>query len=148
MFPVMFSLFLGVLMSFIIINQYESLDGITVSKEAKKIYFIQKGSYSEKSNMEEDLKSFKNYIYNVEDNMYHAYVALTSNKDNSNKIMNIYKEENIETIEKEKIVDNSDFYKILTQYDELLNKTDDKQSVKTIIDQILSKYEEFVNGEH
>lgn len=133
-------------MSFVIIHQYESLDGITVSNEAKKIYFIQRGSYAEKNNMEEDMKNFKNYIFNVEDNMYHAYIALTSSKENSNKIMEMYKSQNIETIEKEKIVDNSEFIEVLNQYDRLLSKTDDSETIKTIINQILSKYEEYVNG--
>lgn len=133
-------------MSFVIIHQYESLDGITVSNEAKKIYFIQRGSYAEKNNMEEDMKNFKNYIFNVEDNMYHAYIALTSSKENSNKIIEMYKSQNIETIEKEKIVDNSEFIEVLNQYDRLLSKTDDSETIKTIINQILSKYEEYVNG--
>ena len=146
LFPIVISLCLGIFMSFVIIHQYESLDGITVSNEAKKIYFIQRGSYAEKNNMEEDMKNFKNYIFNVEDNMYHAYIALTSSKENSNKIIEMYKSQNIETIEKEKIVDNSEFIEVLNQYDRLLSKTDDSETIKTIINQILSKYEEYVNG--
>lgn len=148
LFPITISLFLGIAMAYFIIHQYESLDGIVVSKEAREIYFIQRGMYSKKENMEEDMRSFKNYIFSVEDNMYHAYVAVTTSKENGDKIVNMYKEENIETIEKKKIVDNSEFIEVLTQYDELLSKTNDKDTIKTINNQILSKYEEFVNGKH
>lgn len=133
-------------MSYYMISQYESLDNIAVSKEAKTLYFIQRGTYKEKENMDSDMNVFSNYIYSVEDNLFHAYIAVTSNKDNAIKIQNIYKDEGIETVIKEKIVDNLEFYKILIKYDELLSKTSDSGSIKTIVNQVLSKYEEYVNA--
>ena len=63
------------------------------------------------------------------------------------KIQNYFKKIGYETIIKEKIVDNSEFNDILSQYDEILSKTNDDESIKVICSQVISKYEEYVNGE-
>ena len=90
------------------------------------------------------MKEFTNYIYNVENNEYHTYIGITTSKENSLKIQNYYKEIGYDTSIVEKITDNSDFINILGQYDELLTKTDDKESIKVICNQVLAKYEELV----
>ncbi len=113
---------------------------------ATQLFYVQKGVYSDKGSMEEDMKGFTNYIYNVEDNMYHAYIGVSNYKNNAEKVLNVYKNDGIETIIKESIVDNSEFVEILKQYDDVLSKTDDSESVKVISRQILAKYEEYVNG--
>lgn len=145
-FPVSVSLCLGIFMAYFIIHQYESYDGITVSKMASKLFFIQKGVYSDKSNMTDGMKDFVNYIYNVEDNMYYTYIGISSVKDNAVKIQNFYKKIGYETYIKEKIVDSHDFVKVLNEYDNVLTKTNDDESIKAICNQVLSKYEEYVNG--
>ena len=144
--PIFISLSLGVFMAYFIIHQYESLDGITVSNMASKIYYIQSGVYSDKANMENNMKDFTNYIYNVEDNMYYTYVGVSAFKDNAEKIQKYYKDIGYDTLIEEKIVDNHDFMEILSQYDEILSKTSDNESIKVICNQVLAKYEEYVNG--
>ena len=135
-------------MAYFIISQYESYDGITVSKNASKLYFIQNGVFSKKENMEESMKNFSNYIYSVEDNMYYSYIGITSIKQNAEKIKNYYQKNGYETIIKEKIIDNSEFNKILNEYDKILSKSEEDDSIKIICTQVLSKYEEYENGKH
>ena len=94
--------------------------------------------------MNDNMNDFTNYIYNVEDNQYHTYIGITASKDNASKIQNYYKEVGYETEVEERITDNKDFINILRQYDELLSKTDDSESVKVICNQVLAKYEELV----
>lgn len=144
--PLSASLFIGIFFAFFIIHQYESLDGITVSALASEIYYVQRGVYSDRENMENNMKEFTNYIYNVEDNMYHTYIGVSKYKKNAEKIKRIYKDEGIETIIKKKIESSSDFLEILNQYDDILKKTDDTESIKVITRQTLAKYEEYVNG--
>jgi len=144
--PFSVSLLIGVSLAYFIIHQYESLDGITVSALASEIYYVQRGVYSDRENMENNMKDFTNYIYNVEDNMYHTYIGVSKYKENAEKIQNIYKNEGIETIIKNKIVDSKDFMEILSRYDDRLKKTDDTESIKVITRQTLAKYEEYVNG--
>lgn len=144
--PMLFSLIIGVLMAFFIINQYDSYSGITVSKFASKLYFIQSGVYSNKDNMFEAMGKFSNYIYSIEDNLFYSYIGVSGDKGNALKIQDYYKKKGYDTFIKEKIVDNSEFNEILSQYDEVLSKTSDDESIKVICSQVLSKYEEYVNG--
>lgn len=147
-YPIFTSTLLGIAMAFLIIKQYESLDNIQISPNAKKIYYIQRGVYSDKEKMENNMKDFQNYIYNVEDNQYHTYIGVSKNKDNASKIQRVYGNNGIETIIKENTIDNSNFIEILETYDKLLNKTEDEESIKVLSRQTLSKYEEYVNGKY
>ena len=142
--PVSISLILGISMAYFIIRQYETMPTLAVSSEAETLYYIQRGVYQDIDTMNDNMKDFTNYIYNVEDNQYHSYVGITTSKDNASKIQNYYKEAGYETEVEERITDNKDFINILKQYDELLAKTDDSESVKVICNQVLAKYEELV----
>lgn len=143
-FPVSVSLILGIGMAYFIIKQYEEMPALAVSSDAETLYYIQRGVYSDLDNMKNNMKEFSHYIYNVEDNQYYAYIGVTTNKDNALKIQNYYKSIGYETFLKDKITDNEDFINVLRQYDELLAKTNDNESIKTICNQVLAKYEELV----
>ena len=144
LFPVSASLILGVLMAYFIIKQYETLPALAVSSEAESLYYIQRGIYSDMDSMKDNMKDFNHYIYNVEDNQYYTYIGITANKDNALKIQNYYKSIGYDTFLKEKITDDEEFINILSQYDGLLSKTDDSESIKVICNQVLAKYEELV----
>lgn len=144
LFPIFVSLVLGTFMAYFIIRQYEDLPALAVSSEAETLYYIQRGVYSDMDNMKNNMKEFSHYIYNVEDNQYYTYVGITTNKENALKIQNYYKSLGYDTLLKDKITDNGDFINILKQYDELLSKTDDNESIKVICNQVLAKYEELV----
>lgn len=143
-FPVFVSLIIGVSMAYFIIKQYETLPALAVSSDAESLFYIQRGVYSDMDNMKNNMKDFTHYIYNVEENQYYAYIGITTSKENALKIQNYYKSLGYDTFLKEKITDNKDFINILKQYDELLAKTDDNESIKVICNQVLAKYEELV----
>ena len=86
LFPVSVSLILGVSMAYFIIKQYETMPTLAVSSEAQTLYYIRRGVYSDMQNMENNMKEFTNYIYNVENNEYHTYIGITTSKENSLKI--------------------------------------------------------------
>ena len=96
--------------------------------------------------MFEAMGKFSNYIYSIEDNLFYSYIGVSGDKGNALKIQDYYKKKGYDTFIKEKIVDNSEFNEILSQYDEVLSKTSDDESIKVICSQVLSKYEEYVNG--
>ena len=143
--PISVSLIIGISMAYIIIKQYETLPALAVSSHAETLYYVQRGVYSDMDNMKNNMKEFTHYIYNVEENKYYTYIGITTNKENALKIQKYYKSIGYDTFLKDKITDNKEFIDILKQYDELLAKTDDNESVKVICDQILAKYEELVN---
>lgn len=132
-------------MAYFIIKQYEGMPILAVSSNAETLYYVERGIYSDLENMENNMKEFTDYIYNTENNQYHTYIGITTNKENALKIQNYYKNLGYDTNLVEKITDNKEFINILRQYDELLNKTDDSESIKTICNQVLAKYEEMVN---
>ena len=132
-------------MAYFIIKQYEGMPILAVSSNAETLYYVERGIYSDLENMENNMKDFTDYIYNTENNQYHTYIGITTNKENALKIQNYYKNLGYDTNLVEKITDNKEFINILRQYDELLNKTDDSESIKTICNQVLAKYEEMVN---
>ena len=144
LFPVTFSLIIGIGMAYFIIRQYEDMPALAVSSEAETLYYIQRGVYSDLDSMKDNMKDFTHYIYSVEDNQYYAYIGITTSKENALKIQNYYKSVGYDTFLKDKITDNKDFINILRQYDELLSKTDDSESIKVICNQVLAKYEELV----
>jgi len=135
-------------MSYFIISQYETSDMVAVSSNATNLYYIQRGVYSTKENMNNNMKDFRYYIYNVEDNMYYTYIGISNNRDNALKIQKYYKSLGYDTYIKEKMTDNKSFITVLKQYDQLLSSTNDDNTIKVICNQILAKYEELVNGEY
>lgn len=135
-------------MSYFIISQYETSEAIAVSSNATNLYYIQRGVYSTKENMNNNMKDFRYYIYNVEDNMYYTYIGISNSRDNALKIQKYYKSLGYDTYIKEKMTDNKSFIKVLKQYDQLLSSTNDDNTIKVICNQILAKYEELVNGEY
>ncbi len=135
-------------MSYFLISSYDKEGSITVSSHAETIYYIQRGVYSNKENMENNMKDFTHYIYNVEDNMYYTYIGITKNKKNAEKIKDYYKQKGFDTYIKEKITDNKSFLTILGQYDELLSKTKEPETINVICNQVLSKYEELIKNEY
>ena len=144
LFPVTVSLIIGIGMAYFIIRQYEDMPALAVSSEAETLYYIQRGVYSDLDSMKDNMKVFTHYIYSVENNQYYAYIGITTSKENALKIQNYYKSVGYDTFLKDKITDNKDFINILRQYDELLSKTDDSESIKVICNQVLAKYEELV----
>lgn len=144
LFPVTVSLILGIGMAYFIIKQYENMPALAVSAQAENLYYIQRGVYSDLDNMKKNMQDFTQYIYNVENNQYYAYIGITTSKENALKIQNYYKSVGYDTFLKEKITDNEEFINILKQYDELLSKTEDNESIKVICNQVLAKYEELV----
>ena len=147
-FPIFLSLLIGTTMAYLLINSYDNPESLSISKNAERIYYLQKGVYSNKDSMLDNMQEFENYIYNVEDNMYHVYIGITKNKKNAEKIKGFYKQKGYDIYIKEKTTDNTKFLKIIGQYDEVLSQTNDTNTIEVICKQVLSKYEEMVNGEY
>ena len=91
LFPVTISLLIGISMAYFIIKQYEGMPILAVSSNAETLYYVERGIYSDLENMENNMKDFTDYIYNTENNQYHTYIGITTNKENALKIQNYYK---------------------------------------------------------
>lgn len=141
------ALVIGFFLCYIFLNQYDNFDGIKVSSTGEKLYFIQYGVFSNLESLEENTISLQNYIYNEQDGLYYVYVGITHKEENANKIAKYYKELGYDAIIKQYEITNKKFINELVNYDEVLLNTNDNTVIASIINQVLSKYEEVViNG--
>ena len=147
LFTFLIALIIGFFLSNFFLKQYDDYSGIKVSNVGEKLYFIQYGVFSNLESLEENTISLQNYVYNKQDNLYYVYIGITKEAENAKKIIDYYKQKGYETIKKEYVISNQKFLDILLNYDEVLKSTTDETVISSILNQILSKYEEVViNG--
>lgn len=143
--PTVMAIIVGVLISKFIFSLYDTDTKLTTTfNQTETVYFLQIGAYSSKENMESSTSSFPHYIYKYDNNLYYVFVAITKNKEVLSKLKGYYKDLGYNIYEKEYNVSNSEFLKILNEYDNLLLKVEDTNTYNTIIGNVLKKYEEVV----
>lgn len=146
--PILSALLVGFLLAKFMIDQYDKKENLkTVFNSYETLYFIQQGVYSTKESMEKNMSDFAYYIYNIENDKYYTYIGITKTKENSDKLKGFYEKLGYITYIKEINVDNIGFIEILNQYDQLLETTEDENTIKAICSQVLSKYEELILNE-
>lgn len=129
-------------MGVFIFTKYDKNKTTLVSADlimTNKIYVYQYAVYS---NLENLKKLNIDYTYELNNDKYYVYVGMTSNKDNIDKLKKYFEDLNYDIYVKEIDV-ASDFYEILKQYDLLLNEAVTNESIKTILNTTLAKFEEY-----
>lgn len=121
---------LGLLISFYYYNVLKNNINIKV------ISIFQTGVYSsyDEALIASDSKSKIFY----DGKLYHIYDSIVSDKTSKEKMINFYKENNIDYYIKEKYV-NTSLYENINKYSELIKISDD-ESLKIINKQIIEKY--------
>ena len=141
------SLVIGFFLSYFIFKQYKGFNGITVYKEGDEYFFLQQGIYDSKEEMEKNSINLENYIYRKEDDKFYMYVGITKNRDNVQKMIEYYKNKNIEVSMKQFYISSNKYKEIITNLDNILINSNDEVVINEIINQGLSKYEEIIlNG--
>ena len=141
-FPIFLAIITGGIMAYIVFSQYNTTKIKTVFNESEKVKLLQIGVYSSLKSMKESMKDIEYYIYNKDQNMYYVYVGITNNKEVLEKLKNYYSSRWYDIYVKDVIIDNEKFIQILNQYDNLLIKSNDEETLKTVSIKILKKYEE------
>ena len=141
-FPIFLAIITGGIMAYIVFSQYNTTKIKTVFNESEKVKLLQIGVYSSLKSMKESMKDIEYYIYNKDQNMYYVYVGITNNKEVLEKLKNYYSSRGYDIYVKDVIIDNEKFIQILNQYDNLLIKRNDEETLKTVSIKILKKYEE------
>ena len=146
--PILSALLVGFLLAKFMIEQYDKKENLkTVFNSYETLYFIQQGVYSTEESMKKNMADFAYYIYNIENDKYYTYIGITKTKQNSDKLKGFYEKLGYITYIKEIDVDNVGFIEILNQYEQLLETTEDENTIKAICSQVLSKYEELILNE-
>ena len=145
--PVLLALLTGFIMGNFMFKEY-GIDNVTLpvlkSADMRTLSFLQVGVYNTLDSMKKNLEGLENYIYVIEDNKYHAYVAITANADNVDKLTGFYQEMGYITYVKSIASSDTEFLNELDKYDELLSKTSDLNAIRVINQNILTSYKELV----
>lgn|SRR5574344_1731944 len=145
LFPYLLAIIIGIYLGKVVIDGYKSKESLqTVFNDSEKYYVIEQGVYSSMDELKQNTSKLTYYIYNEEDGLFYVYLGITKNKDNQKKLSSYFKELGYEVHEKEIFLDNKNFSNVINDYDEMLKKTTDKNAIKTIYLQVLSKYNELV----
>lgn len=115
--------------------------------EGETYFFLQEGTYSSKEIMEENTKSITSKIIEEKNNKFYVYIGITKKEENARKIKNIYEKNNYEIYIKEVTLKNEEFSSNMTQFDLLMNSTDNDEEILTITEVVLANYEEIIKNQ-
>lgn len=122
----------------------------TTFSEGETYYFLQAGSYSSLDILNENTQNLTSKITEEENNKFYVYVGITKSIKNAKKIKKVYENQNYTIYIKEVILDNVELSSNITQFDLLLNSTDNPEEIITINEVVLANYEEIIKkwGKH
>ena len=126
------------------IDQYENKQDVIPSYKAsgEKVYFIQYGVYSSVKSMEDNTINLTKYIYMFKNDLYYVFIGITKDNKNLDKLKGYFDNIGYSTYVKEFEIKDFSFLDTLTNYDLLLEQTNDQSSIKEIQTKILEIYED------
>lgn len=107
-------------------------------------YFIQEGSYTSKTILEENTKNLNVKLVNEENSKYYVYLGITKSETIAKKLKSLYEEDGYQIYIKEVKLNNPEFESNVTQFDLLLNSATTKDEILTIEEVVLASYEEII----
>lgn len=135
-FPLGVSVFFGFICGKLVYGVYN--DDIENRLGSSKLYLVLNGEYLTYDLMREE-NNGNNYIYYKDDDGYKSVVGITNDKDNIDKIKQLYSD----TVSVEEYYISSDlFNEKQLEYDDKLKNTDDIYEVRDVVDNILNLYRE------
>ncbi len=140
--PILISVMLGSLIGKFMVDQYKQNE--MVFNEQNKVFVLQQGIYESEDEYNEATANIPFKVLVVEENSFLCYVAMTQNENNIDKIRNYFTNLGVEVYLKEIIVSNYEFINNLSQYDILLSISDTDEEIKSIMQTIISSYNEMV----
>lgn len=140
---VLLAILIGILFGKIMFNQY---DGKLkeVFNEEEKVYFLQQGVYSSLESVSKNTATVNHYVVEKDDLYYRVYAGITKNEKNIDKIREVLIAAGNDIYVRKLNLNQASFLDILTQYDLLLEKTDEKTQILQIQKQVLNQYKELV----
>lgn len=118
-----------------------------VFSDGNTYYFLQEGVYSSKEIMEENIKNIDQKAVEFSDDKYYVYLGITRNKENAQKIKDIYDKQGYQLYTKEVNLSDEEFYNNVVQFDMLIENTTDEEEILTIEEVVLANYEEIIKND-
>ena len=115
-----------------------------IFNEGETYYFLQIATSTNKELLEENTKNLSTKIIEDDRGKYYVYIGITKNIENAKKIKRIYENQDYNIYIKEKQLSNDELSSNITQFDLLINSTDEKEEILTINKVVLANYEEII----
>ena len=134
--PIFLSVFCGFVCGRLMFSIYEDKGSSIL--DSNVIYLLQDSSYSDYETMKASGVS-ANYIYYEEDGKYNMVVAMTKNKNNIEKIKDVYGKDLKVT---EYLLSDDSINDMIDEYDIKLGSTTDSEEIKKIIIDMINIYKD------
>ena len=134
--PIFLSVFCGFVCGRLMFSIYEDKGSSIL--DSNVIYLLQDSSYSDYETMKASVVS-ANYIYYEEDGKYNMVVAMTKNKNNIEKIKEVYGKDLKVT---EYLLSDDSINDMIDEYDIKLGSTTDGEEIKKIIIDMINIYKD------
>lgn len=134
--PIFLSVFCGFVCGRLMFSIYEDKGSSIL--DSNVIYLLQDSSYSDYETMKASGVS-ANYIYYEEDGKYNMVVAMTKNKNNIEKIKEVYGKDLKVT---EYLLGDDSINDMIDEYDIKLGSTTDGEEIKKIIIDMINIYKD------
>ena len=134
--PIFLSVFCGFVCGRLMFSIYEDKGSNVLNSNV--IYLLQDSSYSDYDTMKASGVS-ANYIYYEEDGKYNMVVAMTKNKNNIEKIKEVYGKDLKVT---EYLLSDDSINDMIDEYDIKLGSTTDGEEIKKIIIDMINIYKD------
>lgn len=134
--PIFLSVFCGFVCGRLMFSIYEDKGSNVLNSNV--IYLLQDSSYSDYDTMKASGVS-SNYIYYEEDGKYNMVVAMTKNKNNIEKIKEVYGKDLKVT---EYLLGDDSINDMIDEYDIKLGSTTDGEEIKKIIIDMINIYKD------
>lgn len=134
--PIFLSVFCGFVCGRLMFSIYEDKGSNVLNSNV--IYLLQDSSYSDYETMKASGVS-SNYIYYEEDGKYNMVVAMTKNKNNIEKIKDVYGKDLKVT---EYLLSDDSINDMIDEYDIKLGSTTDGEEIKKIIIDMINIYKD------
>ena len=134
--PIFLSVFCGFVCGRLMFSIYEDKGSNVLNSNV--IYLLQDSSYSDYETMKASGVS-SNYIYYEEDGKYNMVVAMTKNKNNIEKIKEVYGKDLKVT---EYLLSDDSINDMIDEYDIKLGSTTDGEEIKKIIIDMINIYKD------
>ena len=132
--PIFLSVVCGCVCGRVMFSIYEDKGSSIL--DSNLIYLLEDNAYDDYDSMKASTIS-SNYIYYEDDGKYKRVVAMTKNKDNIDKIRNVY---DSELIMHEYLLNDEEINNKLEEYDSRLEKVNSENEIKDIIIDMINVY--------
>ena len=85
-------------------------------------------------------------IIEYKDKKYYVYLGITKDKKIAQKLNNIYEKKGLKLYEKEQTINNEEFNNNVTQFDLLINSSNNEDEILAIEEVVLENYDEIINN--